>query len=139
MPPVNATPMNPDFPDDFGETVLEIFQEMEIEEQITMILAELPDDVIEAIEDFEITHSITRDRLLYLATTALTGRTDLLGDACAQLIDTPKSFTWPIEDPLLCVLIAFMREHAFRWALKVCEKYSLGHDAGEPADRLKNA
>jgi hypothetical protein len=114
---------------DFEETVFETFYEMETEEQITMILAKLPDDVIEAIEDFEITHSITRDRLLYLATIELTGRTDLLSDACAQLIDTPESFTWPIEDPLLCVLIAFMREHAFRWAHKVCVKYWTPDDA----------
>ena len=111
----------PNLPD-FEETVFETFYEMETEEQITMILAELPGNVIEAIEDFEITHSVDRDRLLGLATIALAGRTDLLGDACAQLIDTPESFTWPIEDPLLCVLIAFMREHAFRWAHKVCKK-----------------
>jgi hypothetical protein len=113
----------PNLPDDFEETVLETFHEMESEEQITMMLAELPDEVIEAIEDFEITHSVDRDRLLGLATIALAGRTDLLGEAWAQLIDTPESFTWPIEDPLLCVLIAFMREHAFRWAHKVCEKH----------------
>ena len=131
--------MNADSPADFEETVLETFREMETEEQITMILAELPDDVIEAIENYEIERSITRDELLYVATIALTGRTDLLGDTCAQLIDAPESFTWPIEDPLLCVLIAFMREHAFRWALKVCEKYSLGDDAGEQADRWKTA
>jgi hypothetical protein len=39
--------MNPDLPDDFEETVIETFHEMETEEQITMILAALPDDVIE--------------------------------------------------------------------------------------------
>lgn len=114
--------MNPDLPDDFEETVLETFHEMESEEQITMMLAELPDDVINAIEEFEITHAIDRERLLGLATIALAGRTDLLGEAWAQLIDTPESLTWPTEDPLLCVLIAFMREHAFRWAYKVCKK-----------------
>jgi hypothetical protein len=73
--------------------------------------------------DLRLDYKVATDRLLYLATIELTGRTDLLGDACAQLIDTPESFTWPIEDPLLCVLIAFMREHAFRWAQKVCVKY----------------
>ena len=64
--------MNADSPADFEETVLETFREMETEEQITMILAELPDDVIEAIENYEIEHSITRDELLYVATIALT-------------------------------------------------------------------
>ena len=52
----------PNLPDDFEETVLETFHEMESEEQIAMMLAELPDDVIEAIEDFEIRHSVDRDR-----------------------------------------------------------------------------
>ena len=50
--------MNPDPPNDFEETVLETFHEMESEEQVTMILAELPADVIQAIEDFEIEHSV---------------------------------------------------------------------------------
>ena len=74
-----------------------------------------------------------------MAIETLDDRIDLLCDAGAQLIDTPEMFTWPIEDPLLCVLIAFMREHAFRWALKVCEKYSLGDHAPEPADWWKTA
>jgi hypothetical protein len=131
--------MNADSPADFEETVFETFREMETEEQITMILTELPDDVVQAIEDYEITHSVTRDGLLYLAIETLDDRIDLFCDAGAQLIDTPETFTWPIEDPLLCVLIAFMREHAFRWALKVCEKYSLGDHAPEPADWWKTA
>jgi hypothetical protein len=113
------TPNRPDF----EETVLETFHEMETEAQITTILAELPDDVVQAIEDYEITHPVDRDRLLELATIAVAERTDLLSDACAQLIDTPESFTWPIKDPLLCMEIAFLREHAFRWAHKVCVKY----------------
>jgi hypothetical protein len=50
--------------------VLETFREMETQEQITMIPAELPDDVVQAIEDYEITHSVDRDRLLELATIA---------------------------------------------------------------------
>ena len=78
--------MNPDPPNDFEETVLETFHEMESEEQVTMILAELPADVIQAIEDFEIEHSVTRDRLLYVAIETLDDRIDLLCDAGAQLI-----------------------------------------------------
>jgi hypothetical protein len=41
-----------DPPDDFEETVLETIHEMEAEAQITMILAELPEEVIEAVEDY---------------------------------------------------------------------------------------
>jgi hypothetical protein len=59
-----------DLPNDFEETVLETFHETETEAQITMILAELPDDVIKAIEDYETAHSVDRDRLLELATLA---------------------------------------------------------------------
>ena len=36
----------PNLPDDFEETVLETFHEMESEEQITMMLAELPRRVV---------------------------------------------------------------------------------------------
>jgi hypothetical protein len=131
--------VNPDPPNDFEETVLETFHEMESAEQVTMILAELPADVVQAIENYETTHSVTRDKLLYLAIETLDDKIDLLCDLGAQLIDTPELFTWPIEDPLLCVLIAFMREHAFRWALKMCEKYSLGDHVPEPADWWKTA
>ena len=74
---------------------------MEAEEQITMILAELYDDGIQAIEDYETAHLGDRDRLLELATIAQAERADLLGQACAQLIDDPESFTWPINDPFL--------------------------------------
>jgi hypothetical protein len=74
---------------------------MEAEEQITMILAELYDDGIQAIEDYETAHLVDRDRLLELATIAQAERADLLGQACAQLIDDPESFTWPINDPFL--------------------------------------
>ena len=57
-----------------------------------MMLAELPDEVIEAIEDFEITHSVDRDRLLGLATIALAGRTDLLGEAWPARAAVPQVF-----------------------------------------------
>jgi hypothetical protein len=131
--------MNTNPPDDFEETVLETFHEMETGAQITpMILAELPDEVIQAIEDYEITHSVDRDRLLELATIAHAGRIDLPCQACAHLIDTPESFTWPVKDPLLCVMIAFLREFTFRSADKICEKHGLGDDADEPADWWKS-
>jgi hypothetical protein len=131
--------MNPLTPDDFEEPVLETLHEMEAEEQITMILTELPGDVIEAIEDYERAHSVNRERLLWLATIAQAGRIDLSCRACDQLIDDPGSFTWPIKDPLLCVMIAFLREFTFRWAEKVCEKHGLCDDADEPADWWKTA
>jgi hypothetical protein len=102
---------------------------METEEQITMILAELYDDMIEAIEDYDTAHLVDRDRLLELATITQAGRADLLGQACAQLIDDPESFTWPIKEPFLYVEIAFSREHAFRRLTKCAKKHGLRDDA----------
>jgi hypothetical protein len=131
--------MNINPPNDFEETVLETIHEMETEKQITMILAELPADVIAVIEDYERAYSIDRDRLLALATLAQAGRIELSGDACGQLIEDPESFTWPTDDPLLCVMIAFLREFTFRWADKVCEKRGLDDDDDEPADWWKTA
>lgn len=64
---------------------------METEEQIRMILAELYDDVIEAIQVYEIAHLVDRDRLLELAAIARAGRADLPGQARAQVIDDPES------------------------------------------------
>jgi hypothetical protein len=128
-----------DLPDDYEETVIETIHEMETEEQITMILAELPADVIEAVEDYERAHSVDRDRLLALATIAQARRIDLPCQACGRLIDDPESFTWPVKDPLLCVMIAFLREFTFRWSEKVCEKHGLCNDADEPADWWKTA
>jgi hypothetical protein len=77
------------------------------EEQITMILAELCDDVIQAIEDYETAHLVDRDRFLELATIAQAERADLLGQACARLIDNPESFTWPINEPFLSMNPSF--------------------------------
>jgi hypothetical protein len=59
-----------------------------------MILAELYDDVVEAIEDYETAHLVARDRLLELAAIAQAGPATLLGQACSQLINDPESFTW---------------------------------------------
>ena len=94
-----------------------------------MILAELYDDVNEAIEDYETAHLVDRDRLLELATIAQAGRADLLGQTCAQLIDDPESFTWPIKEPFLSMEIAFLRKHAFRWRTKCAKKHGLRDDA----------
>jgi hypothetical protein len=127
-------PLTPDdLPNDFEETVLETFHETETEAQITMILAELPDEVIEAIEDFEITHSVDRDRLLGLAPIALAGRTDLLGQACAQLIDDPGSFTG--RSPARSRIRFYVwREHALGGRTMCAKKYQLCDDAAEPTD-----
>jgi hypothetical protein len=121
-------PLTPDdLPNDFEETVLETFHETETEAQITMILAELPDDVIKAIEDYETAHSVDRDRLLELATIARAARTDLLGQACAQLIDDPRVVHLPDQGS------AFMYGENTPWVGVQCVQKSISSVMTRPS------
>jgi hypothetical protein len=81
------------------------------EAQITPAVFTVPAEVTESIEPYEKAHSVDRDKLLGLALQALDGRSDQFGEVYGQLIDDPETFTWPVEDPLLCVAIAFMQEY----------------------------
>jgi hypothetical protein len=51
------------------------------------------------------------------------------------MMEDPDSFEWPVENPLLCVLIAFMRKTTQRWVEKMVK--SNGDDKDEPADWWK--
>jgi hypothetical protein len=52
-------------------------------------------------------------------------------------MEDPDLFEWPLEDPLLCVAIAFMRKCANRWTDKVREKLALTDDDDQPTDWRK--
>lgn len=104
-----------------------------------MILAELYDDVIEAIEDYETAHLVDRDRLLELATRAQVGPAILLRQVCAQLIDDPELFTWQIKAPFLSMEISFSREHAFRWRTKCAKGMGSVMTRPEPAELMENS
>jgi hypothetical protein len=54
-------------------------------------------------------------------------------------MEDPDLFEWPLEDPLLCVAIAFMRKYADRWTDKVRERLSLTDDDDEPTDWWKGS
>ena len=54
-------------------------------------------------------------------------------------MEDPELFEWPLEDPLLCVAIAFMRKYANRWTDKVRERLSLTDDDDEPTDWWKGS
>jgi hypothetical protein len=54
-------------------------------------------------------------------------------------MEDPDLFEWPLEDPLLCVAIAFMRKYANRWTDKVRERLSLTDDNDEPTDWWKGS
>jgi hypothetical protein len=49
-----------------------------------------------------------------------------------QFIKDPDSFEWPIEDPLMCVCLAFMRASASWIVKKINQEYG---DDGEDDDR----
>jgi hypothetical protein len=49
-------------------------------------------------------------------------------EAGERLMEDPDSFAWPLEDPLLCVALAFMLKHACRCAEKVHQKQDFGND-----------
>jgi hypothetical protein len=118
--------------DEFEQSIRETFDEMHTEALITPLVLEVPDEVIEAIETYEKAHSVNRGSLIGLAMKAQKGRIHELSQMLAWLIDDPEAFAWLFEDPLLCVAIAFMQEHAFRWADKVREKYGLDEEEDEP-------
>lgn len=54
-------------------------------------------------------------------------------------MEDPDLFEWPLEDPLLCVAIAFIRKCADRWTDKVRERLSLTDDDDEPTDWWKGS
>jgi hypothetical protein len=121
------------------DLILEVFNEMEAEAQITPMILELPGEVIEAIEAYEKAHSVSRDRLIGLAMKAQKGRIHQVSAACARLMDDPEAFAWPSHDPLLCIAIGFLVEHALRWSDKVHEQCGLEEDEDKPADWWKEA
>jgi len=49
----------------------------------------------------------------------------------------PDAFEWPLQDPILCVAIAFMRKLTDRWVNKVHEKFGHTYDEFDPADWWK--
>ncbi len=67
-------------------------------------------------------------------------KADCLIKTTERLIKDPGAFTWPLEDPLACVAIAWLELVALRWADVVSEKYGLDdEDEPEPADWWKES
>jgi hypothetical protein len=79
-------------------------------------------------------HSQNRNELLSMAIIATKGRTEEVVELVNQFLEDPDSFEWPIEDPLLCVSVAFMRACASWLISKINRKYD---DEDEPADWWK--
>ena|SRR5208282_5230818 len=107
-------------PDD--DLIEQTLTEMLDEARSSPTILQFPEEVIHAIEAYEKAHSLP---------------SDLFVEAMDRRMRDPEAFDWPIDDPLLCVSIAFAWEHAMRWTDKVSEKYGLDVDEDEPADWWK--
>jgi hypothetical protein len=87
---------------------------------------------------YEKEHSIDRNKLIPVAIKSTKGRTEEVVEIGDQYFEDPDLFQWPVEDPLLCVLIAFLRAHASCLTKKINQEYGeAGEDEDEPADSRK--
>ena len=114
-----------DPPDDLEQTILETFDEMHAEAQITPIFLTFPPEVIERVAAYTRDHSVEPPTLIPLAIKAQENQSDIFCEAAERLMHDPDSFAWPLQDPLLCVALAFMLKHACRCAEKVHEEHDL--------------
>jgi hypothetical protein len=87
-----------------------------------------PPEVLERIYTYEKEHSIDRNHLIPLAMKSTQGRTEEVVELMNQLLKDPDSFEWPIDDPLLCVTLAFMRSSSNWITKKINEEYGDGDD-----------
>ena len=118
-------------PEDLKRTLRETFLEM----HATALLGEgtplrFPDEVRERVEAYREEHAIVLDELIPRAVAAQVERVDEVVKAAHRLRKDPSSFEWPIEEPFLCVAIAFVRESMNWWINKVNEEYSDEDQAG---------
>jgi hypothetical protein len=118
----------PDPTDDLDQTILDTFDEMHAEAQIKPIFLTFPAEVIESVEAYAKENSLEPATIVPKAIVAMEFQLDEFSEAGERLMRDPDSFTWPLEDPLLCVALAFMLKHACRCAEKVYEKQDLGND-----------
>jgi hypothetical protein len=127
-------------PDDLEQTILETFDEMHAEARVAPIVLTLPPEVIESVVAYTKDHSVEPATLIPLAIKAQENQSEKFSEAGERLMEDPDSFAWPLEDPLLCVALAFMLKHACRCAQKVHEKHDFGNDKQyEAADWWKTS
>ena len=120
-------------PDDLEQTILETFDEMHAEAQVAPIVLTFPPEVIESVVAYAKERSVEPATLIPLAIEAQEHQLNEFTEAGERLMEDPDSFAWPLEDPLLCVALAFMLKHACRCAEKVHEKHDFGNDKQDVA------
>ena len=96
--------------------------------------------MVESVQAYTREHSLEPATIIPQAIKAMEHQLDEFSEAGERLMKDPDSFTWPLEDPLLCVALGFMLKHAFRCAEKVHEKHDFGNDKqNEAADWWKTS
>jgi hypothetical protein len=126
-----------ELPDDFEEATLNLspedlqrtLQETFLEMHATALLGKgtplrFPMEVGERVMAYQKEHAIVLDELIPRAVAAQIERVDEVVKSTHRLRKDPGSFEWPIEDPLLCVAIAFIRESMDWWLNKINEEDS---------------
>jgi hypothetical protein len=97
----------------------------------------LPPEVLERIYACAKEWSIDLNKLLPLAIKSTEGREEEVVEIMGRSLKDPPSFEWPIDDPLLCISIAYMRMCASWIAKKINQEYADNEDNEEPADWWK--
>ncbi len=126
-----------DRPQELTQMLRETFSELRTEAQIAPLDLRFPPEVIQTLQSYAKVNSLDGARLIPLAMEAHINRLDLIGEEIHRLMQHPESFDWPLEDPILCVALAFMRKLTDRWADKVHEKFGLTEEELDPADWWK--
>jgi hypothetical protein len=110
---------------------------VQTEAQIMPLDLRFPPEVLKTLQAFTRVHSLDGATLLPLAMKAHFDRMDVVGEDVCRLMQHPDAFEWPLQDPILCVAIAFMRKLTDRWVDKVHEKFGHTYDEFDPADWWK--
>ena len=127
-------------PEDLQRSMQETLMEMRTDAMIGVPTSMwFPPQVLERIKAYEAEHSLDRERLVPAAMEATKERFEEVIKIMHRFREDPYSFQWPIQDPLLCVAISFMREVVHCWARKVNEEYGDEEVAVEPADWWKES
>jgi hypothetical protein len=129
----------PESPEKYTQMLRESFSELQIEARIAPLDLKFPPEVTQTVEAYTHEHFLNPANLIPLAMKAHVDRMDLVGEEVNRLMRNPAAFDWPLEDPILCVTIAFMRKLTNRWTDKVQEKLGLTDDEFDPADWWKGA
>jgi hypothetical protein len=133
-------PMKPKWSQE-DEFSREALREMYDQSQITQTEFSFPGEVVRAIEVYITKNAVDREGLMQRALKAQQGSIPRFAKAINRLVNDPESFCWPIDDPLLCLALAFMREVIDQWTnkddLKYPPLYEAEFDRSDPADWWK--